>query len=276
MTDEDDQTLAPLALHYLQSSDPVDASQQFARQSAPNAEQIKLAALSFLSTLLKHDMTAWLDDMSDEQRTGLCQWLLLETQHLINPELPESASCNTLSCAMLSTSLLSLIQWKSNADLSDLDRIVNSTSLVENVIQFALPSPLPETRHHGPRWTWDDQNNERARVYALELLYCWSLSGRAAWTIFGKQESQWRPYMENFWSSILDHRSHEFDKTLQGIFLLHISSRLAARASLLSVIQGRFGRDDDIVKPCHAILSSLYEMCRDVSLSGGGNAFDFP
>jgi hypothetical protein len=240
---------------------------QGSRQNYPCSEQIKLAATSILATLLKHDWNDWLAEMSEEHLRLFCQQRLSDAQSLINPELPPSSSSYTLPCALLSASLLSLIQWKHNLNLSELDRTIHTTSLVENVFQFAFPSQHVASQSRGPRWTRDDQN-ETSRPYALDLIYCWSLCGGEAWLVFGRQENQWGPFAQGFWTDMMSNRPRELEQTLPGIFLLHTSCRLAMRGMLLSAIQRHMGTGHDMTKSCQMILSSLFQLFRHVSLKG--------
>jgi hypothetical protein len=92
--------------------------------SIPTPEQIKLGANSILSHILKHERGSFREYFDDEELRMLCSKLLMEVQCLINPELSRTATSETLSIAILSTTLLTLIQWKLGLDLSDFDRMI--------------------------------------------------------------------------------------------------------------------------------------------------------
>jgi hypothetical protein len=92
--------------------------------SIPTPEQIKLGANSILCHILKRERGSFREYFDDEELRMLCSKLLMEVQCLINPELSRTATSETLSIAILSTTLLALIQWKLGLDLSDFDHCI--------------------------------------------------------------------------------------------------------------------------------------------------------
>ena len=212
-------------------------------------------------TLLKHDVHDWLTTLSQERLTLICQQLLSDIQVLIDPELPTSSSKYVLPCALLSSSLLSLIQWKSNFNLPEMDQIIHGTSLVENITQFAFPVPHAANFSRRPRWTRDGQF-ELSRQYALDLIYCWSLSSGEAWTVFGNIQKQWEDFPIRFWEEMISSQSQTLEDTLPGIYLLHVVCRRSMRGILFSTIQRHLKNASDMKELCQAILESLVQIAR--------------
>ena len=233
---------------------------------------MKLACISLLSTLLKHDWNDWLAQIQEHQLQLFCQQRFSDMQGLINPELPHSSSKYTLPCALASASILSLIQWKHHINLSELDRTAHTTSLVENVIQFVFPSQREAHQARGPQWTTDGQN-EASRSYALDLLYCWYLCGGETWSVFSKQESQWGSYVQSFWMDLIANRNQDLHRTLPVIFQLSTSCRTSMKGMLFSSIQRHMGSGHDMTKICHRILSSLFGIFINVSRTSGSVQF---
>ena len=200
---------------------------------APSSEQIKVASLSILSTILKHNSWRWVEDLQNDQVHSLCQQLLAETEVLVRPELPDYTN---LPSAFLSVTVLTLLLWRNDLDSSDYHRCVHETSLVENVVQFCLISPTETDGNAlGPRWTRGDGTQQESSLsFALDLIYCWRLSGSQAWSIFGKLENRWRPTIEKFWLTLMTNQDIP-DNLFPRIFLdVLLQQTILPRYSILS------------------------------------------
>lgn len=227
-----------------------------------------MAATSILSQLLKHDSTSSIvQEFSEEKLKTLCLQLIREMQALDGAELPHTSSNLALPLAFNSASLLSLIQWKSTLGLSEFNRMIQTTTLVENVVQFVFPSSTNNRggyAQQGPRWTWDGQY-EDSLIHALDLIQCWNLCNSDAWSVFTKQEIHWRSFVETSWTSIFLDQSPEPDKILPKLFLLHTLRPLASKNILALVIQRLFAEKNGPPKPFQFLTSWLVKKTSHVS-----------
>lgn len=178
----------------------------------------------------------------DENDLGdLCHQSLRRLQALINPQLPFDLSRWHLPSSLMSVVLLSLIQWRHDVDLSDYDRIVHSTTLVENVTTFVFSLSATSTRNghehqDSPRWTYDGAST-RSRIFGVDVISSWALAGGAAWTMFIKQEKDWQPGLERFWNDAATIKTQSIAAQLALVECLHHSCRLISRGSLFSILQ---------------------------------------
>ena len=231
--------------------------------SFPTYEEIKIAATSILSDFLKHKNTIWLENSTEEELKVLCLQLTTESQVLINNQLPPGSSDSTISLAILSTSLLSLIQWRSSLDLAEFNRTIQTTALVENIVSFVFPSTQSGYYSHGPSWTREGRF-EQCHQYALDLIYSWKLCNGNAWSVFTKQENHWGLFFENSWESILlDQGPPDVEKILPKLFLLHIACKFVARTRLTLVIK-RLAEKGNLSMD---LAAWLLQKARDVSYS---------
>lgn len=235
--------------------------------SFPTYEEIKIAATSILSDLLRHKNTVWLESSTEEELKVLCLQLTTESQVLINNQLPPGFSDSTLSLAILSTTLLSLLQWKSNIDLAEFNGTIQTTALVENIVSFVFPSTQGGYYSHGPSWTHESRF-EQCHQYALDLIYSWKLCAGNAWSVFTKQENHWGPFFENSWESILlDQSPPDVGKILPKLFLLHIACQIAARTRLTQVIKRLAEKGNLSTEPHKFPATWLLQKARDVRYS---------
>jgi hypothetical protein len=240
----------------------------------PGIDQVNLASSSILCSLLKHEITDWYYNLSANQSSALCQRLLDELHRLNSPTFPSasSSSPHSLSFALSSVCLLSLMQWRRvSLELADLDRTLHTTSLVEHVIHFSFPVATCGQNlmhsHNGPRWSYDHHYQQLVGHIGRDLVYCWSLAGGEAWSIVGSTERHWRPFLETFWNDILEGASQTSTVAkIPGVVVWHVVSRLTARGILFSALHSVMISDkDDFVEPCRCILATLLQLCRHVS-----------
>jgi hypothetical protein len=216
--------------------------------------------------LLKHDRNnSILLHFSEDQLEALCLQLVRESQTLDGLDLPHTTSTTTLSIAVVSTSLLSLIQWKCNLNLSEFSRIIQTTALVENIVHFVFPSGnTVDFSHSGPRWIWDGQY-EGSQSYALDLIHSWSLCNSDPWSVFTKNDSLWRPFIETSWTSIFLDQSPDLERVLPKLFLVHTARPLAAKSILVLVMKQLAIEDNGLSKPYQFLISWLLKKSRHVS-----------
>jgi hypothetical protein len=232
-------------------------------------EQIQLGAMSCLCIILKRDQMNSLQAIDENDMGEICRQSLRRLQALIDPQLPRDHSRWHLPCALTSVAMLCLVQWRRDIDLSDFDRIVHSTTLVENVAKFVFSSSTTTSGHESesPRWIYDAAN-VGARTYGLDVVSSWSLSGDAAWSMFIKQENDWRPSVERFWNNAATNQVQSMAVSIPPVTWLQHSCRLVARGSLFSIFQ-RFsttGHDTQEASPTN-LLMSLFDLFQSPDFS---------
>ena len=232
--------------------------------SLPTYEKIKFAATSILSDFLKVKNASWLNDTSEEELKVLVVQLTTEAQALVSPQLPPDSSASTLSLAILSATLLSLIQWKSTSDAITFDQIIQISVLVENIVCFVYPSSQRDTYSQGPTWTWDVQF-EQCQQYALDLILCWRLCDGDAWAGFVNQERFWGKFFESTWNNILSNQSIDVERILPKVYVLHVTCQLYTRTRLSLLIKKRVGNEEHLFNPPRVLTMWLLEKARDVS-----------
>ena len=245
----------------------------------PHREQLNLSCVSVLCSLLKHNINEWLHATPKEKLLALCHRLLGETQRLNNQDLSSPAPQYTLPFALRSTCLLSLIQWRHDIELKEYENTINTSQLVENVIKFTFShgddsqNQSPGGGNGGFTPAWIHASYEAATFHMLrsigqDLVHIWSMTGGAAGSVLDKQDRRWRHYVETFWTQLLNKPSYIASDILNGILLLLSVRRLTARSVLHAVLhsQTKSDRYDEyLVEPCRLLLSSLIELCRNVS-----------
>ena len=240
----------------------------------PGDEQVDMACASLLCTLLKYDIGDWMHSLPQEQLATLSQRLLSEA-NLLNHNHNSTnhlSSSYTLPTALLSVSLLSLIQWRHSVEHRDFTQMIHTTNLVENVLAFSFSSTTTtSTSTTQPMWWTHDSQLAPWRSYGQELVHCWSICGGHAWSMVSNAGRFWRPYLESFWNHILSSGSSQEKSIscslLPSVWLWHTMSRMTARGTLFSVIHRRMGSDDDMAAPCRRIFEYLIQCCRQSSVS---------
>lgn len=180
----------------------------------------------------------------------MCSRLLADVQCLVQTELYQSATPETLSIALLSTTLLTFMQYKLGLDLHDFDCLIQRTALVENIVKFTFPASQHGGFSDGPQWTCDGQFAV-CQSRALELIQCWSICNNDAWSLFQQQERHWSTFVETSWTKILLNQHEDVARSiLPKLFLLHASCRIPVRNILAMTVQKMQTEHDSI--------SSLY------------------
>ena len=232
---------------------------------SPDKKQVKLAALSVLLTLFKHDMASFLNDMSNEQAVHLCRELLVATQVLVDATVtPQDRYC--IPIALTSASLLCMIKSKSCLDMTEYDRMMQTSDMIETVTQSTFAPPNDPSRS---RWaTQDESNNEWTYQFAIETIRCWNITQNDEWSIFEKLESKWIYFVGDFWAGVLQNSGNrnQLLKDMPSIFFLHTTNRLQARNSMIfSLSRLSVSRQHDLERHCEAILTALLQMVDNVS-----------
>lgn len=235
----------------------------------PDQKQVKLAALSILLTLFKHDMASFLDDISDQQAARLCRELLVTTQDLIDATMtPQNRYC--IPIALTSASLLCMMKSKSSLDMTEYDRMIQTSDMIETITQLTFASPNDSSISS---WaTHDGSNNEWTHHFAVETVRCWNITQNDEWSIFEKLESKWMYFVGDFWTGILQNSGNNIPllKNMPSVFFLHATNRLQARNSMISSLNRlSVSRQNDLERHCEAILTALIHMLDNVS-SGTG------
>ena len=198
---------------------------------------MQIAAASILCTILRRDQLLSMDVLDESILKNVCDYCQRKIQTLIDPQFPSDHSKWYLPCALASVSLVSLIQWRHDIDLSEFDRIVTTSALVENVTAFAFGTSQEYNEYPTiPQWIYDEAN-KNAGSYGLDLICDWALSGGDSWSVFLKCERIWLPSLENFWNEAANNRTQNMAGTLSKAAVLHRSSRLTSRGVLFAILQ---------------------------------------
>lgn len=205
--------------------------------------------------------------MPDDKLAMFCQTLVRQTQPLMDSDLFNTKTYSiysTLVSALSSASLLSLIEKKRKVELSDYNRMIHSSSLIENIVHILFESGVNDA---SLRNSSDDiEKHQLVQEYALDLLYCWCSTSSEGWSVIAKQESRWRPAVETFWKGTLENRFKEVQTLLPLMLMLHKSCRFATRQILFEAIE-RAGscNGKGFDESCKTIVNSLFNAFGDVS-----------
>eukprot|EP00980_Cylindrotheca_fusiformis_P006607 scaffold1390_cov138-Cylindrotheca_fusiformis.AAC.10 len=223
----------------------------------PTPEQTKLSSIFIIFQLLKHGWESFRDFFNDEELKTLTSRLVVHLRVLISAETPNT-SPEKISIALCSINLLSLVQNKLGLDLPDFDRMIQATAIVEDVAQFVFSVPDSCSAANELRWMWDEQFAP-CKNYAFETIQIWSICNNAAWSIFTKQESHLRSFLETSWNRILleQHSSQTGTDILSKLLLLHTSYGIAARNVLAATIEKASKQIDETRTLYQRLLSRL-------------------
>ncbi len=211
-----------------------------------NNDQLKVAVLTILSTLLRHqalDLSSALSSMTPDAST--LSNLLKEIQVLNNSVLSPSSSEYTLPIAMLSLSALSFLQRASNVEhqslFHDLNQTIQSTGLVENLVRLVF---LPK---EAPRWAQSSNANryreEVLRSIGLDLFSCWKICDAPAWKVLvANLEPKLPIIIDQFWLALMDDNNDNINENLTRVLWLHLLLRSHTRFRL-NVVLERMNRD---------------------------------
>ncbi|KAL3920676.1 MAG: hypothetical protein SGILL_003138 [Bacillariaceae sp.] len=260
INEEQIEELSALSIESLHSAFATDQHDGYnSRQTfAIHQEQYRLSALTLVASLLRGnllDMTFMSQVLSQNQLSEIASKLLKGIQVLNHSVLPPSSSEYTLPIALLSMSVLTLLQ-QSSALPSDvfhsLNQTIQSTRLVENVVEFSFLSPASNPANdassgHVSRWILPSSKRfptGHLQYFGLYVMSCWKSGQQVAWKkvsqcLAGKLDR----LMEQFSSVVFqDHHSspsqnHEVSlgKLLPGVVWLCHYFRHDTRRALLSI-----------------------------------------
>ena len=281
-----------LGIQSLQSLDQIycgsKPSDEFCLQqeiSSVDQDQVKVSLLTILVILLRYQvmelsLSPVASDISASSSIGGCiipkgklsqliSKLIKEIQILNHSVLSPSSSEYTLPIAILSMSVLSLLQRSLASSGNDslfqsLNQTIQSTGLVENLVQFVF---FPSAEHGGiaaaPRWAAMTSSNRFRtgclRSFGFRLFSCWSFCDNAAWKVLvANLEPKLDALIHSFWSTVLDSEtSHpprngysKLEEQLPRILWLYLYMRSHARIKLSSFLES-------ILRDCKDITESF-------------------
>jgi len=249
--------------------------QQMAAGPDVDQEQQKMSSLTILAILLRYQLLdlsvssvsntisrSNADDgciLPEGTLVELISKLIKGIQILNHSILPPSSSEYALPIAMLSMSILSLLQksLKSSENASlfhGLDQTIQSTGLVDNIVQFTFFSTVYPGGNgaQAPRWISTASKRFQKgylQSFGLLLFSCWNFCDSAAWrVVVANLEPKLKSIIDPFWSNLsqtgnIQHRNllSDNDKHLEGqltgILWLYINIRSHARCRLNYVLE---------------------------------------
>ena len=248
----------------------------------PSRDELRIASASLLLCFLKHDRTAWLQQLSLENKESLrklSQNLLEAVYQLADPSV---TSNQVLHQSMASASLLCLMDSKETLEHSnEFNQLVYSTKLLDSVFRSCF-GIFGATSPSGPRWSFENKDMGTLR-WMEEFIFCWSLSkdGEARKLAFDAQERYWRSPIEQCWGSLLSDdysQPGEWSRNLKrcrAVFsrfvLMNAVHHSSLRRLLVSTLtqasktENQSQSTNILVQPCRRLLQSLQHLSIHVS-----------
>jgi hypothetical protein len=192
------------------------------------------ACVSFLSLLLKHDVTDWIHDLQSAASI-LAKRLEQESNRLHESHLASTAS---VRLSLSSVALIRLLQWK----LDDFNVQTHAASVVDYVCKVSFPSHS-NSQTNGPQWICEPMATD-LRSCALNLLEIWCLTGEQP-----LPDRCWSNFLLDSWAAVMESRG---GGSISSLLFLHTACRLPARQALHFVL----GRKD-LKESCRALVASL-------------------
>ena len=241
----------------------------------PCADQLELAATSYLCTVLKRDLLCGHVFRDDQEVDAIYRLSLHQTQQILTSShlTPIHISRRRVfHLATLYASLMNLIQWRQDVNMNEYETMVKSTLFVDNVIACLCPSPgMDESSQlETSIRSREEGNSQGALPHALDLVDCWALSGGLAWEEFlVRHEKHWRSSITDFWNHALAKERTQMIPLLPEMVLLHSRSRFSSRAVLSSVVKSTcVTSNNDILslrQTSRIILSVLVELLQSTT-----------
>ena len=265
--------LAVLSLQSLCGEFCSDTDEFNLRQQSiiPDNEQRKISALTIVAILLRYQLVDLLTSsmsnvinttsggcvLPEAKLSELISKLIKCIQILNHSVLPPSSSEYTLPIAILSMSVLSLLQRLLASSENDLlfhglNQTVQSTGLVENLVHFTFLSVSNSSEGSPsiqvPRWIISSSKrfqNGYLQSFGLQLFSYWSYCDNAAWKVTSNiLLSKLKYIIDPFWSNLLlklDHRQPAMDSNMEaqlpGILWLYLYNRSHARLRLSLLLE---------------------------------------
>jgi len=215
------------------------------------------ASIHLLCTFLKHDYCEWINAAGPHDMDRLKSTLLQEVQRLAHP-LDQQPTCAFEDIPLAAASLLTLMQWRTDVDLTDYEQLIGNSNLIARITEFVCDSASHRTRR--------SSTSRQAMKQAIDLIYCWSLQGGEPWSVFQQSEDHLRSFLEQFWSNFLKEEiptTPNVMETWSTVFLIHSTRNTLSRTCLASVLQRRNANPDNTEKPYRILLKRLLDSCRD-------------
>ena len=253
-------------------------------------EQWKLSSLTMVACFLRYneimDMTSTNQTMGQDRLSEVTSKLIKGIQILNHSVLPPSSSEYTIPIALLSMTVLSLMQRSRNSshdNFHSLNQTIQSTRLVENILEFTFLASSgvtnDSTSGQVSRWILPSARRFREgylQSFGLHLISCWNNYDSAAYKVVTDiLESKFHRYFENVWSSILQGMNPQsLELHFPGILWIHMNNRQYARRILFSILekiaagQSSYDSNNDtaMATVSQKLLSSLFDM---IEISSG-------
>lgn len=185
--------------------------------SLASVERSKLAALTMATFFLRRrllDMETISRTLRQSQLSDVTSKLIKGIQILGHTVLPPSSSEYTLPLALMSLSMLTLLRHSSTTStdvFQSINQTIQSTRLVENLLEFSLPaSPPRESSMTGgatSRWIGTASRRfpkEFLQSFGVTVLTCWKSTDQAAWQVASRYlETKLSSTVCDFWSILL-------------------------------------------------------------------------
>jgi hypothetical protein len=214
-------------------------------------EQWKLSSLTMVACFLRYeilDITTTNQIIGQDQLSEVTSKLISGIQILNHSVLPPSSSEYTIPIALLSMTVLSLMQRSRNSpcdNFHSLNQTIPSTRLVENIIEFTFLASSGVTNDSTlgqvSRWILPSRRfrDGYLQSFGLHLISCWNTHDSAAFKVVTDiLESKFHHYFENFWSSLFQGiNPHRLEIHFHGILWIHMNNRQYARQILFSTLE---------------------------------------
>lgn len=188
--------------------------------------------ISILSTLMQFDVCDWVSQSSQEYVSELVEILLNDCQ--VWKETPTNVtSTDLLKRGLHSLNLLNLLQMKLNADdlTCDFEMMVNSTSLIENILHMAFP--VDESSRMLQATMCDESMLKTLKSLARNVFQSFSRGQGEAWAYVLAFERHWGIFLYNSWSRLTSDEDLDED-SMEGLLLLHKLLPLQGQSAIIS------------------------------------------
>ncbi|KAG7368710.1 hypothetical protein IV203_031453 [Nitzschia inconspicua] len=246
--------LGELSVKYLNGSFEDNNEFSVRPTSMVSNEQSKLSALILIASLLgrQHlDMPSLMRILTQSQVSEIITKLIKGIQVLSHSVLPPSSSEYTIPIALMSMSVLTLLQQTltTSTDLfQSLNQTIQSTRLVENIVDFSFVAVASQgnstTINIASRWISPvSKRFPRGFLHSfgVTVLWSWKCTDHTAWQVANLcLQTKYHAAFSYFWSSFLQEQqgSQRFidDLILTVICMLQLN-RPNAKQFILEVIR---------------------------------------
>ncbi|KAG7348035.1 hypothetical protein IV203_016740 [Nitzschia inconspicua] len=246
--------LCELSLKYLNGSFEDNDEFSVRPTSLVTNEQSKLSALILIASLLSRqhlDMPSVIRILPQSQVSEIITKLIKGIQVLSHSVLPPSSSEYTIPTALMSMSVLTLLQQTvtTSTDLfQSLNQTVQSTRLVENIVDFSFVAVASQgistTINIASRWISPASKRFPRgflQSFGVSVLWSWKCTDHTAWQVANLYlQTKYNAAFSYFWSSFLEEQQGSQrcidDLILTAICMLQLN-RTNAKQFILEVIR---------------------------------------